>query len=329
MDVGRTFEYLPMLVLIIAMFIMPRLPVDIQRIMQPTVMVLSIALIFVTDAFARVLAAEYIYIEAACRPSNQKLHLFVKDLETTENEDGINTTKLELGIPVKHKFYQVMRYLVIQHKFLWEKRMILTPAKANYHGYLVKHPKTAKITLYEQATSDIDHLNPIPTFLLKEAPGDYYLSTETLAPTVLANGGFQLNELLLKNEKLMREINEHKRSSLDWHQRAVRLEEVVDQLKNELMAVLHSKADFKGTVIEYMLTIREAQLNITNALKTMRKPRITITKMVVALACVVGFFLTVWLVPDVLVWVQMNSGLVIVLAALGAVTAYYISTKKK
>ena len=40
------------------------------------------------------------------------------------------------------------------------------------------------------------------------------------------------------------------------------------------MGIIKSKGDFRGAVIEYLLSIREVQLTIENALKSMKGPRI-------------------------------------------------------
>ena len=294
--------------------------------------------IFIVEWMLRVQAATWTYIEAICRPSNQKLHLFIKDLETQEIEPGVYATKLNLSEKVKHSFYQVLEYVVIKHTLPWEDRMRFTPGKAVYKGYVVEHPKTAKIVVYEPTSGsfDVDHLNPIPVFWLKEAPGDYYLPSEAIAPqTVMANGGieqaFETKKLMMENTQLRSQITELKRQALDWHQRAVRLEEVVDQLKNELYAVLKSKGDFKKAVVEYMLTIREAQLRIENALKQMKAPRITITKALVVLALGLAAFATLWWQPQILEWlsVKSNQFFVIILAGIAGAVAYYTYRKRK
>lgn len=318
--------------------ITPLFPLEYRSFAGMAGMIVCISGMFVVDWMLRVQAATWTYIEAICRPSNQKLHLFIKDLETQEIEPGVYATKLNLSEKVKHNFYQVLEYVVIKHTLPWEDRMRFTPGKAMFKGYVVEHPKTAKIILYEpyEGSFDVDHLNPIPVFWLKEAPGDYYLPSEMMvSQTVMTNGGvaqvFEIKKLMVENEQLRSQITELKRQALDWHQRAVRLEEVVDQLKNELYAVLKSKGDFKKAVVEYMLTIREAQLRIENALKQMKAPRITITKALVVLVLGLAAFATLWWHPQLLEWlsVKSNQFFVMVLAGIAGAVAYYTYRKRK
>jgi len=84
---------------------------------------------------------------------------------------------------------------------------------------------------------------------------------------------FQVESLKRENERLRDELAEAKREAFKWHQEAIRAGEVNTQLQNELAAVLKAKRDFRDQAVEYMLTIREQQLRIDNALKFLRGPR--------------------------------------------------------
>ena len=328
---------------IIALFvwlniIVPLFPSNIRNVAGIGGLVICLVGMIMVDEILKWQAASYTYVDAVCRPSNTRLHLFVKDLETQEIEPGVYATKLNLAQKVKHPFYQELEYLVIKHELTWEDRMHFTKGKAVYKGIVVDHPKTAKIILYEpyEGSFDVDHLSPIPVFWLKEAPGDYYLPTEALASQALMVNGagaesiFELKNLALENEKLRSQVVELKRQALDWHQKAVRLEEVVDQLKNELLAVLRSKADFKAAVVEYMLTIREAQLKIENALKQLRGPRIAITKALAVMVLGLAAIATLWFNPQILQWLSIreNQFFVLLLAGIAGATAYYIYKRR-
>lgn len=318
--------------------ITPFIPEGYRNVVGILGLVVCVVGMVTLDQFLKWTAASWTYIELVCRPSNVKLHLFVKDLETVEVEPNVYATQLILAEKIKHPFYQTLQYIVLKHKFPWEERMQFRPGKAVYKGYVVDHPKTARAVAYEpfEGSFDVDHLNPKPIFWLKEAPGDYYIPETVLqAPLTVANGGgataFEMERLIKENEDLKKQIAEEKRSKLDWHQKAVRLEEVVDQLKNELLAVLKSKADFKGAVIEYMLTIREAQLKIENALKQMRGFRFTLSKWVAILILGLAAIGVYMLYPEqVIAWLsQSQNQLFIIILAGVVVFAYYYARKVK
>ena len=130
-------------------------------------------------------------------------------------------------------------------------------------------------------------------------------------------------------QRLRLENAEYKRQALEWHQKFIQAEEVIDQLKNELLAVLRSKADFKASVIQYMLIIREAQLRIEHAIKQLRGKTFTITKWVaitiIALAVIGAFIFVPNFSNTVILWLSnpANQFFVIVLAVIIGFVIYY------
>jgi len=144
------------------------------------------------DQFLKWQAAGYAHLLAIIRPHNIRYDLFVKRRDSVEVAPNFYATKLELAVPIKHPFYDKISQLVILHRREWEDRIRYSHGKANFKGFLVEHPNSAIITLYETSNFDLDHLNPVPVFSLKEAPGDYYstlhpsslLETEELAPVI-------------------------------------------------------------------------------------------------------------------------------------------------
>ena len=294
-------------------------------------------------------AASFTHLDVVCRPSNTKLDLYITTMETAEIEPGINATKLTLGEKVKHPFYgnlEAGQYVVIKHQMRWEDRLEYGAAKAWYKDQIIDHPKSAMITLHEEPISDMDHLNAIPVFWLAEAPQDYALPDMNQADAITLFEGknvvsmgkevtaasfmFDANKQTKELERLKIEIVEKKRAALDWHQKAVRLEEVNDQLKNELHAVLSSKSDMKQAVIEQVLTALEAYTKIRNALKSLQGAN-WLTRGVIMLL-VVGLAVTVFMLNpgpiSTFISDRTNQAFIIVLAFIGAFALYMLKRRK-
>ena len=337
MDRSEIYNFLPIVALFAWMMIItPFFPMEYRRTAGMLGMVVCIVGMIMTEQVLKWTAASYTSIEAICRPSNRKLHLFVKNIETAEITPGVFATKLNLGEKVKHEFYQILEYIVVKHTLTFEDRFRFTPGKAMYKGYVVDHPKTAKIILYEpyEGSFDVDHLSPIPVFWLKEAPGDYYLPSETVMghnPTSNPSEAFEKSKVLMDNERLESENVEWKRQAMDWHQKAVRLEEVNDQIKNELHAILSSKSDQKQGVIEQVLTLLEGHTKIRAALKEVKGPTLTLTKtvaMVILGLAIIGVF--VMNPGDLMSWLSIKENQFFIILLVGiSVFAYYYAMKKR
>jgi len=138
----------------------------------------------------------------------------------------------------------------------------------------------------------------------------------------------EVNRLRLENA-------EYKRQALDYHQKYIQAEEVIDQLKNEFLAVLRSKADFKASVIQYMLTIREAQLRIEHAIKQLKGPRIAFGKWmaitIIAIAAIAAFAFTPGLSHRFMNWLSspLNQFFLIALAIIVGLIIYYVKGRRK
>lgn len=296
MENSQLFEFLPVLIMFAWMMVTPFVfPYDWQmRYMLNMVgMVVCISFMVMTTEVLKWKAAEFTHIDATCRPSGDRLHLFVTTIETAELEPGVYATQLTLGEKIEHSFYGPIEKggsVVFKHELLWEERMQYGKRKAVFKGQVVDHAKSAKVILYEPPdTFDMDHLNPIPVFFLKEAPGDFNLPEDQvvmaaagagglLTKSVITNDGrmtgagllFAYQNVKKENEQLKHRNVELQRQGLHWHQVAVRLEEVNKQIKNELHSVLSSKSDMKQSVVEQVLTLLEGHTKIRNALKDIK-----------------------------------------------------------
>jgi len=135
-------------------------------------------------------------------------------------------------------------------------------------------------------------------------------------------------------ERLKLENAELKRQALEWHQKFIQAEQVIDQLKNELAAVLAAKADFKTSVIQYMLTIREQQLRIEHAIKHLKRPTISFGKWmaitVIALATIAAFVFSPGLSQKLIAWLSTpgNQFFLIVLAIIVGLIVYYARRRR-
>jgi len=144
----------------------------------------------------------------------------------------------------------------------------------------------------------------------------------------------EVAELRRQIAELKHQLMEAKRQAFHWHQRSIRAEEVIEQQKNELTAVLKSKQDFHDSVVEYMLSIRQDQLTIENAIKSLRRPVISqknwIGATVAALALIAFLYFNPQIVSNALEWLSYTRNQVFTLlsvAALGGI--YYYSRRRK
>lgn len=349
MDKSQIYDFMPVIVIFTWMgIITPLFPVAYRLPANYLGMGLCISIMAMVSEWLKWKASEFTHIDAIIRPSNIKIDFYVKAMETIEIEPGVSATKLTLGEKAKHPFYGTLEagsFIVIKHVMRWEDRMQYGTAKAWFKEQIIDHPKSALVTLYEPEISDMDHLNPIPVFWLKEAPLDYtmpdFLDPEAITlfegKTIISNGNtvtaasymFKVNKLRKEVEDLKTREVEMKRQALDWHQKAVRLEEVNDQLKNELHAVLSSKSDMKQAVIEQVLTALEAYTKIRNALKAIQGTNwLTrgVIMMILGGIIVAGFLLNPGAATEFLSD-RTNQAFIIILALIGAF-AYYMSRKR-
>jgi len=322
--------------------IVPIFPVDYRGILGIVGMVVCIGGMFFVDEMLKWQAASYTYIEATCRPSNEKLHLFVKSIETKQTGPNEWATKLNLGPKAHHSVYHELKWIVLKHALSYEDRMEFCAGKAVYKSQIVDHPKTARITIYEddEGGYDVDHLNPIPSYHLQEAPKDFFNSEAMLARRVLVGADgqeydeqdrYDMETLLKEKEILHRSVTEYKRQAWSWHKQAVRFEDVIEHLKGELTAALESKGDFKKGLVQLMLTIREQQLRIEHALKSLKRPTFTVTKIVAMLILGLASLGVFAFVPEARAWISStgNQFFIIIFGGVALAVYYLIVQRRK
>jgi len=340
MEKSQIYDILPIFAMFAWMMIMPILvPRDfmLRHVLNTVGMVFSIMSMVVVNEALKWKAAEFTHIKATCRPSNIQLDIFFKELETIEIEPGTCATKLSLAEKMIHPFYGVLdQYIIIKHELKWEDRMTFEAGKAIFKGQIIDHAQSAKVVLYEpHNVFDMDHLNPVPVFWLREAPNDSQYPQQMSILAQIAGDQeysaelFNYSEVYKEMEMLKGRNIELKRQALRHHQDKIRLEEVNDQLKNELHAVLGSKSDQKQCVVEQVLTALEAHTNIRTALQSLQ-PTSWLTRGFIMLflgLAVVGLFLVN--PGEIMGWLSIKQNQFFIIILAGVVAGIYYYTRRK
>jgi hypothetical protein len=298
-----------------------------------------------TEYVFRITASKYLYILLIVRPLNAKLHLFVK-----EPSDGVHSriidkvhqiyeTPLTLGEPLKNKRFRNVRQIVIEHMLPWEKRIIALPGKAVFRGYSVDHPRTATLTVWTPKVGQtvIDHLEPIPIFVLAEAPRDYYLATDpvTVDAEPTTEKGIQvpsaeIDALKRENDKLKIENVEWKRYGFHAHQELIEIEGEDHQVKNEFRGVLGRTRRVSGLVLEELLTVLSAHTEIEEAVSEYRtRPWIKVT---IGLALLILGIFAIYEFSsneDVRTWISNNTVLIIVIAVCAVFMVSFLFARRR
>jgi len=297
--------------------------------------------IFVQDIAFMYMTNPYPYLLCRLSPSGNIIRLFVEDIISQRISTTLWSTRLKLKWVVKMKFYGKVKELVINHEYPWAKRTRFRPGMCSYLDYVVKHPNTEFVVLYEypQGSFEIDHANPVPVFRLKEASGDYFLSPIPLSVALKISGGNPKEvPVILKQGKVIDQLKaaltEALRSGKEWHKTSIQFEEIVGQQENELRGLLESKTDHMGAVVQHMFAIREEQLTIENALKKYTRPKISFDKWL-ALTVMLCIGLTfAWVMRDhiggVGIWLKepINMGFAFGVIMLFCLLLYYLAVPR-
>jgi len=226
-----------------------------------------IVFLFGIEWYSQVQASQYLYIKAIIRSEfslNKIVHLFInreaiaKDVPDP-TQAGWKVTELPLGVKVKlDRYGEDIIKVRFQHLGLFYERIIPTKCKCNYKGNIVDHSGGATVTLYDYAKGgvDMDHNVPIPSFVLKEAPGDF--ATQPL-PTLVVGAQSQRVKVLLNWIKraqpyivrLEAALRKTGTSKSWWHTHAIHGEGKSRSTQEELDGVLKDRRHFDKAVAEY------------------------------------------------------------------------------
>jgi len=288
--------------------------------------------IFGIEVAVREYVNSYPYIRALIRPNNEWIHLFLMPPGTTR-KIGSNqyATTLDLRFPITLPGYEKVKRIELHHTGPWAKRIKFRRGYATWNGFIIRHPQTEIIEVFqsEKSTTMLDHGEPVPIFLLHSASQDYY--REHLAASSEADACLARNL-----EELKAQLAEAERQKLEWHQRAISAEEIIEQQKSEIRGLLEAKSNMKDLAYEYMLTIYQACHSIDKALAMLRGPRFAgwINKYVVALILGILAIAYVWYNPQfgsaLYTWLSnpMNQLFVIAFAGIIALVIYYVSRRR-
>lgn len=227
-------------------------------------MIALIASLFVVEAICQVAASKYFAIKAIIRPSEKVFYFFINRSGITSGSHpktpNFFTTELPLGVKVKmSRFGKIpIPKVIFKHEFDFDKRMIPSQGKVSYKGNIVQHNSMCTVILYEypEASTDIDHAEPIPTFYLANAPGDYYLGNVGTSLSNIVSGGNQkvndyIQRLTLENTQLKQALTEKTRQSSYWHTLSIEIEGANKHLQEELSGLLKTAPNFMRGVVRY------------------------------------------------------------------------------
>jgi hypothetical protein len=327
MDREKLFEDIPIFLLLAILFLLRIAPPEIRDYLFWGGFIVTIAFIMGTEYAFRIKASQYLYIRLIVRPLNAILHLFIMEppdgihSRVIDSERNIYETPLTLGEPLKSRHFKGVRQVVIKHQLLWEKRFIALPGKAVFRGYQVDHAKTATMVVWtpKEGQTMIEHLEPIPIFVLAEAPRDYYLTVDPVTVEPDPQPSTEIQTPTAQNhtnvEALRRQVIEWKRYGFDQHQKLIQIEGEFQQIKNEFRGALSRTRDVSKLVLEELMTLLSAHTEIEDAVNEVRKrPWIVITTATVVLILGVFGMYEFSTNEDVRSWISQNTILLIVLA---------------
>jgi hypothetical protein len=308
--------------------------------------IIVVAGIFVQDFIFMMMTNPYPYLRIDLHPSGRTIRLFIKNIEEAEPVSAITrTTRFIAQFPITMKEYGKAKVFCIDmvHEYPLERRMKFRPGQALYLGYTIKHPSTEHCIAYEYpyGAMDVDHANPVPKFRLKHASGDYFLSPIPLADLRGIDVEGKAEEVILQmvkdKEELTQRANVAEGAAAEWHRRCITAEGARDKKDVELRGVLEEESDFDEAVTLRMLTVRQKQLTIANALEKARGrlPKLSFNKWlaITVIACVAMIF--AYLMKDQLGgFGQAISDPMIFVFAFGVVIVlclmmYYVLVSKK
>jgi uncharacterized integral membrane protein len=282
---GKIYENLPMIMLMATLVLLQIVPDPFKGYMLIGGMVGSIGMMFFTEVILRVEASKYLHLRLIIRPSNKIVNFFISNpLEgiargsrIVDETRDLYETPLDTQEKCVMPHYGIVTGITLQHEKTWEERMHFMPSKAIFRGYEVDHNASATITVWEKrdAPERLDHLEPRPTYVIAEAVQDYHIlnhepltvEEEPSQELALTNGGESTSLATVQNQATSltfwkKTALEYKTRSENEHQRTIRLESQVGQMKNEFHGLTGKEADTDKLVFERVHTMINATEDI-------------------------------------------------------------------
>ena len=330
----------------------------VQRVIEPNFpeaapyaaafgVLLIIVMVPLMEALALIATASYLFLALTVRgpEGSYTLDLWVnrEKFRTEQVRPGYYVSTLPLAKNANHPELKKIKKIKIEHEETWNERFDFSRGLARLWEEEFKHANVAACTVYEKprVTPSEDHLEPVPTFVLVEAPKDYYQVSSFLTKLKRLKDSstdqkkdFDTEQLKTEYKALQDEYGNLKSQYNEAKQKLYAQEELVQQLRNAFQALLTSTADFKDMLIQYLLAWRHKQLTIENALSSLRGRNWTVPREVVAgvvALAAIGYF---YYYPDsraeVMSWLSIPSNALTVLALVGLMVAgVYYATKRR
>ena len=225
--------------------------------------VAMIGFIFIWEALCTFEASKYFALKVIVRPSEKTLNWFVKrnaqTSQPTKDAPHMITTELPLGVKYKDKLFGQIDTVVLKHEYSAESRLIPSQGKINYKGTVIDHNSMCTIVVYElpESSFEIDHGQPIPTYYLANAPGDYNIGPINMMMLPIGNPrpltpNQTTQYLIQENRNLKIALAEERRKASKWHTRSIQTESAVKGVTEEINGLLKNPIKFLVAVIQYV-----------------------------------------------------------------------------
>ena len=275
-------------------------------------------------------------------PYNKIVKLFYKHATIYDLGNGRRMAELELGKPTKVPEYGKVDKVYIHYEGSWARRFRFKTTKVRVMGVTIDHPSGDHAVLFELPYPKVEHGQPYPHYYLVTAGGDLPSkpslvirrrapSAQAMAKQAMTNGGgVNINEVCHEWIEKWRLAEAKARS---YHQKLIRLEEMVSGLVDETKALLKSKKDIADHARQLVLSWAEHYGSIIAAAKAISK-RVTIswTKHVAPAIIVCAIIAYLWgnphIVATLLAWLYTPQGAFAVIIAL-AIIGYIIYRRVK
>jgi len=292
------------------------------------------------------------YIRATIYPSGRTIRMFIAEngIQSRKLSDSMWATTLKLRFPIimrppiTAKQYGKVSELAIMHEWPFSKRVVFTPGRCAYLGYVVKHPQTEQLVLYEypRGSYEVDHAKALPILRLKHASQDYFLPPISLSTALKSNPTAKNFNIITSQskriERLTMENTALRRGLVDKHEKYIAVDEQLSEKDTELKGLLEGGRNFTKAVVQRMLSYHQDHLTIENAIKHLRgltEPAFTFNKWLAVTFMVLGSFVFLWSIRGFLgetgAWLSspINIGAILAVAVAACLLLYYFLIRKR
>jgi hypothetical protein len=351
-DMEKAWEHVQSLAIIIMMGGMFLAPTEYKQYFFYGGFAVFGFMIFYTEVYLKEKAAKYPCLRLIIRPSNKIAYFFIKQTaqgiysRLVNPDTDLYETAVDTEEKVELPYYGISaKGITLQHQLAWEKRILFMPGRTLFRGCPIEHRAVATITVWEKRDDPerLDHLMPRPTYVIAEAPQDYHLinkplsvdmdmeqqEQETTALATQAKGG-QITISSCTRCDSKKSALEYKTRYENEHQRTIRLESQVGQMKNEFHGLTGKEADTDKLLFEREMTHLSAHIDIHSAVTSLKKsPWFQITRNVVILVLGGLGIYELATNTELRLWISGNQTLFLVPVIAISAVAIYIYSKRR